>query len=449
MGRFTDFFKSKPHSVETAPVQERSHTYGDVTVSSWDAAFGYGKEVDKISIVYGCINLRASAIAALPVELKLKVGDGYEDAIDHPYYNLLTKRPNGFQTNYTFWHWVVTQLDMFGNVYCQRVRNGAGMVVELIPLNPSDVQIEIRDGLPYCKMFIAMPPKSSNEQGAISQVDFTNDQIIHFKGYSQNGVYGLSPVEAFRNLYAGYAEMESAGTQITKNAAKPNGIIYHPVSVKEDELKRSKENWSTGFSGNNAGKTSWMPNSYKFEGTPNMISAKDSEFIAQKTFSATRIVTDIFRCPAYMFNLTNNPTYASVEQQGIEFVRYTLNPIIINLQQQLQKQLLDDSDDVCVEFDTTLLVKGDLASRREYYKFALEYGVMTPNEVIRSEDGDGHIPSEQGGDTYRIPSGQVIATDAAAPVVPTPPTEPAYTAPKATRSRKTTKKSVETLPKLQ
>lgn len=393
-----DFLKSKQTAVQPVAEEARSATYGGPVVSNWDSAFGYGIDIDKLSVVYGCVNLRASTIASLPIQLNRKLEKGHEPATSHPYYNLITKRPNGFQTNYTFWHWVIVQLDLFGNAYIQKIYNGAGNVVELIPLNPSSVQIDIReDGLPFYTMYIT----SSDGKSYIKT--FTNDQLIHIKAYSRNGIYGVSVIENFKTLLAGYGELETAGTQIAKNAAKPSGVVYHPGNIKEEELQKLKSGWSSGFNGTNSGKTAFLPNTLKVEGVPASLTAQEAEFISQKSFSATRIAADIFGVPLYRLGLTAAPVYASVEQSALDFVQGTLTPIITNIEQQIQKQLLDDDDEVYININVNGLLRGDIKTRIEWYRFALEHGVMTTQQVNEAEDTGIYIPPVNGGDDFIRP----------------------------------------------
>ena len=395
---FLDFFRTKQVAVTPEPEEQRSVTYGGPVVSNWDSAFGAGALVDKLSVVYGCVNLRASTIASLPIQLNRKLARGHEAAVDHPYYRLITQTPNQYNTTYTFWHWAITQLDLFGNAYIQKIRKGSGEVVEMIPLNPQSVEIEIReDGLPYYKMVLVDVQNKGFTQ------EFTSEQIIHLKGYSRNGVYGLSVIDTFRTLFNGYSELENAGTQIAKNAAKPSGIVKHPPNTKAEELEKLKTGWQNGFNGTNSGKTAWLPTTFEVTGVPSSLTAEQAQYIDQKQFSAIRIVCDIFGCPAHRFNLNNSPTYASVEETNRAFVNWTLGPVITNIEQQLQKQLLDETEDVYVVFDTKGLMRGDLKSRIEYYRFALEHGVLTTNQVNEMEDTGLFITPVNGGDDYIRP----------------------------------------------
>ena len=402
-----DFLKTKTPEQNLPEQEARSSTYAGPVVLAWDAAFGgYGKQVDKISLVYGCIQLRASTIASLPIQLNRRLEKGHETAKDHPYYELLTKNPNPWMTNYTFWYWAITQLDMFGNVYIQKLKRNNGTVAELIPLNPDTVRVEIMPdtGMPLYKMTLVQ------FDGKKYYHEFTLDDIIHIKGYTRNSIFGMSVVDTYRSLFDGYNALEQAGTQIAKNAAKPNGVVFYPGNIREDELQKLKAGWAGGFSGDNSGKTAFLPNTLKFEQQQSGLTAQQAEYISQKQFNAQRIVADIFRCPLHMFGLTNAPTYASVEQNAREFVQYTLTPIITNIEQQIQKQLLDDSDDVYINFNVNGLLRGDVKARIEYYKFALEHGVMTPNQVSQEEDLGYAISKENGGDTY-VRNTQFIPVD--------------------------------------
>lgn len=416
-----DFIKFGRKPVEQPTVEQPSETRSDTIpgyiVQNWDSAFGYGKNVDRLSIVYGCVNLLSSTIASLPIQLNRKLPRGHEAAVDHPYYDLLTKSPNNFQTNFTFWQWCVTQLLMFGNVYIQKIRKNDGTVAELFPMNPISVEVDVReDGLPYYRMNMV------STDGTNYYKEYSSDQIIHIKGYTRNGIYGLSAVDTFRTLFDGYSELEQAGTQITKNAAKPSGIIYYPGNMKEEELQKLKAGWKSGFTGTNSGKTAFLPSTLKMEASLTGMSAQDAEYIKQKQFSAQRIAADIFRVPLHMLGLQNTPTYASVEMQAIEFVTYTLNPIIINLEQQMQKQLLDNDENVYINFNVNGLLRGDVKTRIEYYRFALEHGVMSANQVNEEEGTGINIPPEKGGDDYVRPLN--FGVIGAATPAPAPTTTP-------------------------
>ena len=91
----------------------------------------------------------------------------------------------------------------------------------------------------------------------------------------------------------------------------------------EDALEKLKGGWKQGFSGTSSGKSAFIPNTIKVEGSPIGLSADQIQYIEQKKFSAQRIASDIFRVPLHMLGLSTSPTFASVEQSSIEWVSYT------------------------------------------------------------------------------------------------------------------------------
>lgn len=346
---------------------------------------------DKLSIVYGCIRIRSNTVAQLPLKVYRKLDKGREEAFDNIYWNLLTRKPNGFQTPFQLWQWVVRQLDIHGNAYLKRIRNGLGQTIELWPLNAESVKVQINPetGKPlYTIQF-----KGTSEI-------YTNEQIIHFKGYSVDGIIGLSTVDTFRVLFDGYSILEEAGTQIAKNTAKVPNYVTHPANVKDEELKRLKNGWNDGFRGENSGKTGWLPNTYDVKQVPNGLSAQDAQYIEQKRFSAQRIAADIFGIPQHQLGLSTSPTYSSVEQMAIEFVSYTITPILVNIEQTLNDAFFADDPTLYVKFNTKSLLRGDDNSRRNMYQFFLTNGCMTPNQINDLEDNGIIVPADQGGDTY-------------------------------------------------
>jgi phage portal protein BeeE len=76
-----DFLKPNKKQAEQ-PIEVRSDTIPGNIVQSWDSAFGYGKNVDRLSIVYGCVNLLSSTIASLPIQLNRKLAKGHNSVTD-------------------------------------------------------------------------------------------------------------------------------------------------------------------------------------------------------------------------------------------------------------------------------------------------------------------------------------------------------------------------------
>ena len=96
-------------------------------------------------------------------------------------------------------------------------------------------------------------------------------------------------------------------------------------------------------------------------------------------------------------------SFSNIEQQSLEFVKYTLDPWVIRWEQSLQRTLLssEDKKEYFFKFNLEGLLRGDYASRMSGYATARQNGWMSANDIRELENLD-RIPSELGGDLYLI-----------------------------------------------
>ena len=96
-------------------------------------------------------------------------------------------------------------------------------------------------------------------------------------------------------------------------------------------------------------------------------------------------------------------SFSNIEQQSLEFVKYTLDPWVVRWEQAIQKALLLPSEKrtYFVKFNVDGLLRGDYASRMNGYAVARQNGWMSAND-IRELENMNRIPAELGGDLYLI-----------------------------------------------
>ena len=96
-------------------------------------------------------------------------------------------------------------------------------------------------------------------------------------------------------------------------------------------------------------------------------------------------------------------SFSNIEQQSLEFVKYTLDPWVVRWEQNLQRILLniDEKKDYFFKFNVDGLLRGDYASRMTGYATARQNGWMSANDIRELENLD-RIPAELGGDLYLI-----------------------------------------------
>lgn len=89
---------------------------------------------------------------------------------------------------------------------------------------------------------------------------------------------------------------------------------------------------------------------------------------------------------------------SSLEGMNLQFLTHTLRPLLVNIEQEIGRCLLDSDDDVFAEFSVEGLLRADSAGRAAYYTSALQNGWMSRNDVRRLEN----MPPIEGGDIYTV-----------------------------------------------
>ena len=108
-------------------------------------------------------------------------------------------------------------------------------------------------------------------------------------------------------------------------------------------------------------------------------------------------------------------SFSNIEQQSMEFVKYTLDPWVIRWEQSLQRALLNhmEKEKYFFKFNLEGLLRGDYQSRMNGYAIGRQNGWMSANDIRELENLD-RIPAEEGGDLYLINGNMLPMRDAGA-----------------------------------
>ena len=192
---------------------------------------------------------------------------------------------------------------------------------------------------------------------------------------------------------------EEYGSKFFANGASPSGVLEHPGTIKDPE--RLRESWQSSFGGSvNSHKIAVLEEGLKF--TPISISPNEAQFLETRKFQINEIAR-IFRVPPHMVGDLEKSSFSNIEQQSLEFVKYTLDPWVIRWEQSIQRTLLtpDEKKSYFVKFNVEGLLRGDYQSRMNGYATARQNGWMSANDIRELENLD-RIPAEDGGDLYLI-----------------------------------------------
>ena len=141
-------------------------------------------------------------------------------------------------------------------------------------------------------------------------------------------------------------------------------------------------------------------------------SPEQAQFLETRKFQINEIAR-IFRVPPHMLADLEKSSFSNIEQQSLEFVKYTLDPWVVRWEQTMFRSLLMESEKstVFIKFNVDGLLRGDYESRMSGYATARQNGWMSANDIRELENLD-RIPVELGGDIYLINGAMTKLQDA-------------------------------------
>ena len=275
----------------------------------------------QMTAVYSCVRILAEAVAGLPLHFyKYKEDGSKEKAIERGLYRLLHDEPNPEMSSFVFRETLMTHLLLWGNAYAQIIRNGKGEIVALYPLMPNKMQVDRdSDG----KLYYTYTRSTEESQlGRPDMVYLNPRDVLHIPGLGFDGLVGYSPIAMAKNAIGLAMATEEYGAKFFANGAAPSGVLEHPGTIKDPT--RLRENWNATFGGSgNSGKVAVLEEGMKY--TPISISPEQAQFLETRKFQINEIAR-IFRVPPHMVGDLEKSSFSNIEQQSLEFVKYTLDP---------------------------------------------------------------------------------------------------------------------------
>ena len=352
----------------------------------------------QMTAVYSCVRILAEAVAGLPLHLyRYKEDGGKEKALDHPLYLLLHDEPNPEMSSFVFRETLMTHLLLWGNAYAQIIRNGKGEVIALYPLMPNRMVVDrdIHGQLYY--QYTRSTEEAPTMKGVT--VNLPPSDVLHIPGLGFDGLVGYSPIAMAKNAIGMAIACEEYGAKFFANGAAPGGVLEHPGTIKDPQ--RVRESWQSTFGGSgNSNKIAVLEEGMKY--TPIGISPEQAQFLETRKFQINEIAR-IFRVPPHMVGDLEKSSFSNIEQQSLEFVKYTLEPWLVRWEQSIQRTLFspEEKKRYFAKFNVEGLLRGDYASRMSGYATARQNGWMSANDIRELENLD-RIPTEDGGDLYLI-----------------------------------------------
>jgi HK97 family phage portal protein len=357
-----------------------------------------------MAVATACVSRRSQGLASVPLNVHRNVGQSNaERAESHPLYDVLNYSPNAYQSAFEFREFLVRSHDMFGNGYARIERNSRGQVAALHPLAPWAVTI---DRLPTGRLRY----RATDPAGKVWIL--LEEEILHVRGPSRDGVIGLSPIQIARGAMSLALAQNESARSLVANGLRPSGVMSPAGgrTLNKEQVENLRTQIRSNYSGPaNAGNL--IVSTGQMEYRPFAWSPEDSEFLATRKLS-NEDAARIFDCPPTAVGIVDRSTYSNTEQEALALVRNCLAPLAARFESAFARCLLSDTGrrQFFLRHDFSELLRGDVKSRFDAWRVGREIGVYSANDIRRLEN---EAPISGGdGDAYHRPANW-IALDAA------------------------------------
>lgn len=355
----------------------------------------------KISTVNRCVEVLSNSMAVLPLYI---MNEGNKKRLeDHRLGRVLWGRANEAMTSFDYNRLMLCNQILRGNAYAWIVRDGrTGYPTELIPLPPDYVTIRF-DGDGHLWYVFTHP--------VTGQVYWLrNEDVLHYKAYSEDGVEGISVLRRAALTLDTARSAQRYENSVWRSGGQPSGILttdsdlggeYEVVQpdgtkVMVDPKEQIRRSWEAVHRGaHNAMRVAVLDLGLKYQ--PISMTNTDAQFVESNEVRVADVCR-FFGVPLHLV-YAGKQSYQSNEQNGIEYVNYTLLSYETQWDQEDTYKLLlpgERAGRVRIKRELKVFLKGDTAAQAAWYQAMRILGVYNANEIRALDDR----PAIPGGNAY-------------------------------------------------
>lgn len=349
-----------------------------------------------------CVNLISNSMATLPFPLLKKGPNGQRDkAVDHSLYDVLTARPNSYQTAFEFKRLMQRRLLIDGNAYAQILR-ARGRVIGLLPICPTKVAVKQRDD-GTIEYKVRAKAGGSREIAAID--------VLHLRGDSDDGILGVSLVDEAGDVLGLTMRAEEAAARLFRHGTMVGGALESDNRLGEAAFAHLRESLDDKFSGaENAHKVMILEEGLKFK--PVASSARDAQNLESRN-RQTEEIARLFGVPRPFLMMDDTSWGSGIEQLGIFFVQFTLAPWFKCWEEAVARALLDAAEvkaGYYPKFNERALLRGSMKDQGEF--LAKLTGTGGGPQIIEQNEARAWLDLPKHPDGGGLSNGAMGSTDA-------------------------------------
>lgn len=356
-----------------------------------------------ISTVHTCVKILGDTLGRLPVGVY-----SYDDTSGrikdkaHYLYDLIHYNPNTYLTSQAFFSSLEVTRNLSGNSFARIFRDANARVQYLEIIPPSQV---VGYTLVNNELYYKLKTDDDNkEEETVSSTD-----MLHFKGVTKNGIWGVNPLEALRlNLSSSWQALNTIDTFFKQGALSPYAIKSTVAGANQQSMLEALDKFKKQYGGSaNAGQLLPLPPNTELQGLS--INMADAAFIDLVKFNDGQIGA-LYGVPLFMLGSPEASKYNDIEQNQLSFKANTVAAITRMYRQELEFKLLTTKERASgstIEFNINALVETDYKTKVEGYKAFVGMAAMSPQDVQKLEG----IPTYPGAEKHYIQKQYIAVED--------------------------------------
>jgi HK97 family phage portal protein len=348
------------------------------------------KKSFEIVAFFSAVSLISDTISTLPCGAYLRIGATRRPLNPRPVW--LDQPDIDLSTRAAFFQQVFSSLLVHGNSYTRVFRDSQGQVVNLVNLNPEKVEIERSK----------VGRKVFRYEG--ENKPLTGDEIIHIVDLILPGdLKGLSRVETLKQSLGLNIALSDYAARFFGTGASASGVIEFPGNLTSEQAKQLADGFDARHRNGSrrAHKTGVLSGGAKFVAT--QLDPETSQALESRKFAVEEIAR-AFNVPLHLLGVPGTASYASVEQNNLQFVSMTLRPLAEKVEAAFSRLLPGDA---FIKFQFGDLLRADLTARVQSYSVGAQAGFYSTNDIRRLED----MEPVENGDQYRVPLANIALAD--------------------------------------
>jgi len=348
------------------------------------------KKSFEIVAFFSAVSLISDTISTLPCGAYLRIGATRRPLNPRPVW--LDQPDVDLSTRAAFFQQVFSSLLVHGNSYTRVFRDAQGQVVNLVNLDPEKVEVE--------RSAIGRKVYKVQNEGRM----LTSDEVIHIVDLILPGeLTGLSRVETLKQSLGLNIALSDYAARFFGTGASASGVIEFPGNLTAEQAKQLADGFDARHRNGSrrAHRTGVLSGGAKFVAT--QTDPEASQALESRKFAVEEIAR-AFNVPLHLLGVPGTASYASVEQNNLQFISMTLRPLTEKVEAAFSRLLPGDA---FIKFQFNDLLRADLSARVQSYSVGTQAGFYSTNDIRRFEDLE---PVEEG-DQYRVPLANIALAD--------------------------------------